>query len=233
MSDGSNAGRTEDREMLRETLSRMQDETRRGMEELRRNPRTTADIETNAGFISAAQGKLRHLDEAMVRFDAGKYGQCLKCSGAILIERLTAIPFAAYCINCQKKLNRDRAGWGHAPHDDEWTIPDELEPSTERESRQSAGASEHLSIPEKRTCRIGSEGLPRRQLRLDDLAPRETLDLALPDRSSRRNLSSVGSFNRNRSLVQVSSPEAIGFARQRRSRAQIHFTFVMTWHDNS
>lgn len=158
MSDESNAGRTEDREMLRETLSRMQDETRRGMEELRRNPRTTADIETNAGFISAAQGKLRHLDEAMVRFDAGKYGQCLKCSGAILIERLTAIPFAAYCINCQKKLNRDRAGWGHAPHDDEWTIPDELEPSTERESRQSAGASEHLSIPEKRACRIGSTG---------------------------------------------------------------------------
>ena len=35
MSDESNADRTEDREMLRETLSRMQDETRRGIEDLR------------------------------------------------------------------------------------------------------------------------------------------------------------------------------------------------------
>ena len=77
-------------------LSRMQDETRRRIEDLQRDQpqvsdeldsaRTTADIETHAGLIARAEEKLRHLDEAMVRLDAGKYGSCLKCAGAISFE---------------------------------------------------------------------------------------------------------------------------------------------------
>jgi RNA polymerase-binding transcription factor DksA len=125
MSDESNADQAEDREMLREMLSQVQDETRRRVEDLRRV--STADIETNAGLIAVAQEKLRHLDEAMVRFDAGKYGRCLKCGGAILIERLMAIPFASYCVDCQKKLNHEEGGWGHAPYDRQWTVSKEVE----------------------------------------------------------------------------------------------------------
>ena len=91
--------------------------------------RTTAEIETHAGLIARAEEKLRYLDEAMVRLDAGKYGSCLKCAGAISIERLMAIPFASYCVDCQKKLNREEGGWGHAPYDRQWTVSKEVRPS--------------------------------------------------------------------------------------------------------
>ena len=96
--------------------------------------RTNGDIETHAGLIALAEEKLKHLDEAMVRLDAGKYGSCLKCAAAISFERLMAIPFASYCVDCQKKLNREEGGWGHAPYDRQWTVPKEIEPSTQRKS---------------------------------------------------------------------------------------------------
>ena len=68
------------------------------------------------------KGELRGVDEALTRLDAGKYGQCLKCGGAISIERLTGIPFASYCVDCQKGLNCVRGGCGYAPYDDQWSI---------------------------------------------------------------------------------------------------------------
>ena len=144
MSDETNPARTESREMLREMLSRMQDETRHRIEDLRRDQAqesdeldsasSTSDIETRAGLIARAEEKLRHLDEAMVRLDAGKYGRCLKCGGAILIERLMAIPFASYCVDCQKKLNRVEGGWGHAPYDRQWTASKVVGSSPQPES---------------------------------------------------------------------------------------------------
>ena len=144
MSDESDQDSTQNQKMLREMLSRMQDETRRRIEDLRQDQaqvsgeldsvRTTADTETRAGLIALAEEKLRHLDEAMVRLDAGKYGSCLKCAGAISFERLMAIPFASYCVDCQKKLNRKEGGWGHAPYDRQWTVSKEVRPSPRPES---------------------------------------------------------------------------------------------------
>jgi DnaK suppressor protein len=144
MSDESNLDRTESREVLREMLSQMRDETRRRIEDLRRDQaqvsdeidsaRTNADTETRAGLIALGEEKLKHLDEAMVRLDAGKYGSCLKCAAAIPSERLMVIPFASYCVDCQNKLNRKEGGWGHAPYDRRWTASEELGPSPQRES---------------------------------------------------------------------------------------------------
>jgi hypothetical protein len=41
------------------------------------------------------------------------------------------IPFASYCVECQKKRNSARLGWGEgttiAPYDHQWTLPDEME----------------------------------------------------------------------------------------------------------
>ena len=106
---------------LREMLIRLQNEAQQRISDLRRDQtqesdsgradeidsaRTTGEIETHAGLIALAEEKLRQLDEAIARLDAGKYGLCLKCGGAISLERLMAIPFASYCIDCQKGLNR-------------------------------------------------------------------------------------------------------------------------------
>jgi DnaK suppressor protein len=103
--------------MLRELLTRLRKEAQQRIKDLRKDQEqesdsgvademdsasTTEEIETHAGLIARAEEKLRYLDEAFARLDAGKYGRCLKCGGAIPIERLMAIPFASYCVNCQQ-----------------------------------------------------------------------------------------------------------------------------------
>jgi DnaK suppressor protein len=165
MSDKTNPDRTESREVLRELLSRMQDETSRRIEDLRQDQtqlsdeidstRTTGDIETNAGLIALAEEKRKHLDEAMVRLDAGEYGSCLKCAGAISFERLMAVPFASYCVDCQEKLNRKEGGWGHSPYDRQRTASKEVGSSPQPESYLIAREEpSHQSW--KQTCWTGS-----------------------------------------------------------------------------
>lgn len=44
---------------------------------------------------------LRRIDEAIERLDAGTYGACSDCDEAISEARLTALPFASTCRDCQ------------------------------------------------------------------------------------------------------------------------------------
>lgn len=46
------------------------------------------------------------IDDALKRIDAGTYGYCTHCGNQIGIERLNAIPWARYCIDCQEKFER-------------------------------------------------------------------------------------------------------------------------------
>jgi DnaK suppressor protein len=51
----------------------------------------------------------QHLDEvdaALARLDAGTYGACANCGKPIAPERLEAIPWAAFCIDCQRTAGR-------------------------------------------------------------------------------------------------------------------------------
>lgn len=45
---------------------------------------------------------LAAIDAALARLDAGTYGRCTGCGGAIAAERLEALPWAALCIECQR-----------------------------------------------------------------------------------------------------------------------------------
>jgi len=52
---------------------------------------------------------LQHLelvDAALARLDAGAYGSCQSCGRPIGPERLEAIPWAAFCIDCQRTAGR-------------------------------------------------------------------------------------------------------------------------------
>ena len=42
------------------------------------------------------------VDEALARLDDGTFGRCLRCGQDIAAARLQALPWAAYCITCQK-----------------------------------------------------------------------------------------------------------------------------------
>lgn len=49
---------------------------------------------------------LAQVEEALTRVDDGTYGACVRCGRAIAAERLEAIPWAAYCIDCQREIGR-------------------------------------------------------------------------------------------------------------------------------
>jgi len=48
--------------------------------------------------------QLRLVEEAMDRLDAGDYGVCLGCDEPIAGKRLSAIPWARYCVACQDQV---------------------------------------------------------------------------------------------------------------------------------
>lgn len=48
----------------------------------------------------AVQAELRDVEEALLRIDAGTWGRCLQCGGAIGRDRLRAVPDAKFCVAC-------------------------------------------------------------------------------------------------------------------------------------
>ncbi|MGB8412512.1 MAG: TraR/DksA C4-type zinc finger protein [Candidatus Binatus sp.] len=97
--------------------------------------RSLEDIETDAGLIERYEFQLKAIDAALSRLERGRYGICEKCKEEIPLERLKAVPFAAYCIDCQKARNeRRRPGEGDVdePSRHVWTPPEELKESVEK-----------------------------------------------------------------------------------------------------
>jgi len=57
--------------------------------------------------MSANDRKLLGLiDEALVRIEAGKYGNCVHCGEPVLEKRLEAVPWARHCLRCQDLQER-------------------------------------------------------------------------------------------------------------------------------
>jgi DnaK suppressor protein len=49
---------------------------------------------------------LAQVEAALRRLDEGTFGTCTSCGRPIAPERLEAIPWAAYCIDCQRSAGR-------------------------------------------------------------------------------------------------------------------------------
>lgn len=52
----------------------------------------------------ANRRKLRTVELALNRISEGTFGECDRCGGEIGHARLSAIPWARYCVRCQEKL---------------------------------------------------------------------------------------------------------------------------------
>jgi DnaK suppressor protein len=100
--------------------------------------RSLAEIETHATLIERVEDRLKAIDFAFDRLDRGLYGICAQCGEEIPLERLKALPFAAYCVDCQEKRNHQRPRsdqtWIDEPFIRRWDLPEEMTESTE-ESR--------------------------------------------------------------------------------------------------
>ncbi len=58
-----------------------------------------------ASQLTTQEGKiLMEIEEALRKIKEGKYGICEKCGQEISEERLEAIPYCRYCIDCQKTI---------------------------------------------------------------------------------------------------------------------------------
>ena len=51
----------------------------------------------------AAERRVREVDAALARIEAGTFGRCTACGEPIAEARLDALPWAALCIDCQRR----------------------------------------------------------------------------------------------------------------------------------
>ena len=61
------------------------------------------DTEFSLNLASVEQQTLYEIDEALKRIEEGIYGDCLSCGKKISVQRLKALPYASFCIDCQEK----------------------------------------------------------------------------------------------------------------------------------
>jgi DnaK suppressor protein len=52
---------------------------------------------------------LKDVKAAIARMTDGAFGTCLRCEERIAEKRLKAVPWAAYCVACQERIDRQRS----------------------------------------------------------------------------------------------------------------------------
>ena len=62
------------------------------------------DDELDLALLENEQQLLVDIDDALARIKAGTYGRCENCHREIPRERLEALPYARYCVECAEKL---------------------------------------------------------------------------------------------------------------------------------
>src|SRR5271163_3908480 len=68
------------------------------------------NLDRDSNLLRSVRGALRRIEE-------GSFGICLHCDEDISPKRLAAVPFAAFCIQCQ-----ELADHSHADNADEWIL---------------------------------------------------------------------------------------------------------------
>lgn len=58
--------------------------------------------EISSQLIEVSHRELENIDQALQKMKDGNYGLCAACNCGIPAARLEALPFAIYCVNCQR-----------------------------------------------------------------------------------------------------------------------------------
>jgi DnaK suppressor protein len=72
------------------------------------------DTLSDAGLAIADihRNRLTQLEEAERRLEMGTYGMCESCGEPIGLERMRAVPFTQYCVECQRQQEPPAKGPG-------------------------------------------------------------------------------------------------------------------------
>lgn len=68
------------------------------------------DREFSLNLASCDRDVLLLVNDALKRIDEGGYGTCAQCKKPIARIRLKALPFASFCLKCQKEQEKPRSG---------------------------------------------------------------------------------------------------------------------------
>lgn len=64
----------------------------------------SAQDEINSQLAEVESRELASIEKAIERMRDGKYGICEGCNTSIPMPRLNALPYATYCIECQREM---------------------------------------------------------------------------------------------------------------------------------
>jgi RNA polymerase-binding transcription factor DksA len=92
---------------LRERIGKVQADLSRTREPLPRDSADAAIVLENDEVLRAiettAHAELGHIDQALLRMDAGAFGICETCGAHIEQRRLDVVPYATRCEACERK----------------------------------------------------------------------------------------------------------------------------------
>jgi len=77
-----------------------------GIQDLADKAASAYSKELNFSLSDAERNSLKLVEEALDRVRAGTFGSCTNCSNTIGEKRLQAIPWTAYCIDCQELVEK-------------------------------------------------------------------------------------------------------------------------------
>jgi DnaK suppressor protein len=85
--------------------------------------------EISSQLAEVESRELARIEYALERMRSGQYGICEGCGANIPMARLNALPYATYCIKCQREAERQGAA---SPTDVDWgRLLDSPAPDTE------------------------------------------------------------------------------------------------------
>lgn len=65
------------------------------------------EVAVNMGLIAHEADLRKEIDDALERILMGTFAICENCNAAIGTRRLNAIPYARYCIRCERRIERE------------------------------------------------------------------------------------------------------------------------------
>jgi DnaK suppressor protein len=74
----------------------------------------SAQDEINSQLAEVESRELARIEVALERMRSGEYGLCEACSTKIPMARLSALPYATLCIECQREAERTGSAGGAA-----------------------------------------------------------------------------------------------------------------------
>ena len=86
-------------------ISQRADDVSDAADEADRASRQT-DVAVSIGLATHEAVTRNEIDDALERIDAGTFAMCGKCNAVIGGRRLNAIPYARYCVRCERRIEQ-------------------------------------------------------------------------------------------------------------------------------